>query len=339
MRKKIFIAIVVLIVAVGVAGMWAYHNFFNPAVNERFSLVFRGDESYDEMTAKVKRYIEYDTAFDLYAWYIDLEEEGIEPGAYTFEEGMTVREVARTLKFGTDNSVRLVINNARTPEILAGKIAMQIDADSVSMLAALRSETLMEEFGFDSAEAMFSIFLPNTYEVYADVEPEELVRRMKSESDKFWADKNRVESLERSGLTPYEAMVLASIVHEETNAKDEMARVAGVYINRLERGMLLQADPTLKYAAGDPTIKRVLNSHKEIDSPYNTYMYLGLPPTPIAMPDMAAIEGVINYEEHDYLYFCARPEMDGRHNFARTLAEHNRNAAAYHRALDRMNIK
>lgn len=338
MRKKILFVVMLLIVAVGVAGMWAYHNFFNPAVGERFSVVLRSDESYDEMAEKVKRYIEYDTAFDIYAWHIDLDE-GIEPGTYTFEEGMTVIEVARTLKFGSDNSVRLVVNNARTPEALAGKIAMQIDADSVSMLAALRSEELMEEFGFDSAEAMFSIFLPNTYEVYADVEPEALVRRLKSESDKFWADEARMAALERSGLTPYEAMVLASIVHEETNAKDEMARVAGVYINRLERGMLLQADPTLKYAAGDPTIKRVLNKHKTIDSPYNTYMYLGLPPTPIAMPDMAAIEGVINYEEHDYLYFCARPEMDGRHNFARTLAEHNRNAAAYHRALDNMNIK
>jgi UPF0755 protein len=118
-----------------------------------------------------------------------------------------------------------------------------------------------------------------------------------------------------------------------------MARVAGVYINRLKRGMLLQADPTLKYAAGDPTIKRVLNKHMDIDSPYNTYKYAGLPPTPIAMPDMAAIEGVINYEDHNYLYFCARPEMDGRHNFAKTLSEHNRNAAAYHRALDKMKIK
>ena len=338
MKKKIFIAFVVLVVAVGVAGMWAYQNFFGSAVEERFSLVLRNDESYDDMVAKVERYIERDLAFKLYAKRINLDE-GIEAGTYTFEEGMTVVEVARTLKFGCDNSVRLVINNARTPEALAGKIAMQIDADSVSMLAALRSETLIEEFGFDSAEAMFSIFLPNTYEVYRDVEPEALVRRMKQESDKFWSDETRLKKLERSGLTPYEAMTLASIVHEETNAKDEMARVAGVYVNRLQRGMLLQADPTLKYAAGDPTIKRVLNKHKTIDSPYNTYMYLGLPPTPIAMPDMAAIEGVLNYEKHDYLYFCARPEMDGRHNFARTLAEHNRNAAAYHRALDRMNIK
>ncbi len=338
MKNKFFITFVFIVVSVSVAGVWAYHNFFSAAVNERFSVVLRSDESYEEMIAKVERYIEHDLAFEFYAKYIDLDE-GIEAGTYRFNSGMSAIEVARILKFGSDNSVRLVINNARTPEVLAGKIAMQIDADSVAMLSALRNKDLIKEMGFDSAEAMFSIFIPNTYEVYANVSPEALVRRMKQESDKFWGDESRIKSLNRSGLTPFEAMTLASIVHEETNVKDEMARVAGVYINRLQRGMLLQADPTLKYAAGDPTIKRVLNKHKVIDSPYNTYIYLGLPPTPIAMPDMAAIEGVLNYEEHDYLYFCARAEMDGRHNFARTLKEHNRNAAAYHRALDRMKLK
>lgn len=339
MKKKIFVTFLVLAVAVSVVGVWAYHNFFSPAVGERFSVVLRSDESYEDMIAKVERYIEHDLAFEFYACYIGLNDDGIEPGTYKFKPGMSAIEVARILKFGSDNCVRLVINNARTPEILAGKIAMQIDADSVSMLSALRSKELIKEFGFDSAEAMFSIFIPNTYEVYSDVSPEALVRRLKHESDKFWGDESRKKRLDRSGLTPFEAMTLASIVHEETSVKEEYARVAGVYINRLERGMLLQADPTLKYAAGDPTIKRVLNRHKDIDSPYNTYIYLGLPPTPIAMPDMAAIEGVLNYEVHDYLYFCARPEMDGRHNFARTLTEHNRNAAAYHRALDRMKIR
>ena len=134
-------------------------------------------------------------------------------------------------------------------------------------------------------------------------------------------------------------MTLASIVHEETNAQDEMPRVAGVYMNRLRKGMPLQADPTVKYAVGDPTLKRILYRHLEVDSPYNTYKHLGLPPTPIAMPDMAAIEAVLNYEQHDYYYFCARPEMDGRHNFARTHSEHERNAAEYHRALNNMKIK
>lgn len=216
---------------------------------------------------------------------------------------------------------------------------MQIDADSVTILSTLRNESIIKEMGFGSAEAMFSIFLPNTYEVYADITPESLVWRLKRESDKFWASESRQAKLEALGMTSYEVMTLASIVHEETNVAEEMPRIAGVYINRLKRVMPLQADPTLKYAAGDPTIRRVLDKHKSIESPYNTYKYVGLPPTPIAMPDMAAIEGVLNYEKHDYLYFCARAEMDGRHNFARTLAEHNKNAKEYHRALDRLKIR
>ena len=338
MKNKIVVVIIVLAVLVGVMGAWAYHMFCNSAVENRFTVHLRADESYDEMVAKVKSSLAYPLAFDLYAKRINLDR-GIEPGKYTFDEGMTVIEVARTLKFGVDNAVRLVINNARTPEILAGKISRQIAADSLSIITALRDKSLIEEMGFDSAEAMFSIFLPNTYEVYADITPDALVRRLKRESDNFWASASRQAKLERVGLSPFEVMVLASIVHEETNAKDEMARVAGVYINRLRIGMALQADPTLKYAAGDFTIKRVLEIHKGIESPYNTYLHAGLPPTPIAMPDMAAIEGVLNYEEHDYLYFCARPEMDGRHNFARNLMEHNRNAAAYHKALDRLKIR
>lgn len=338
MKRKIIVVFIVLAVIVGVVGAWMYHSFYSPAVENRFTVILREGESYEEMTAKVKSSISYHWAFDFYCSHIDLDD-GIEPGSYTFEEGMTVIEVARTLKFGSDNAVRLTINNARTPEALAGRIARQIDADSVAMLAALRDESLIAELGFESAEAMFSIFIPNTYEVYADISPEALVRRMHHESENFWSGEERAAQLERVGLTPFEVMTLASIVHEETNVAEEMPRIAGVYLNRLRIGMPLQADPTLKYAVGDPTIRRVLDAHKLVDSPYNTYMYAGLPPTPIAMPDVAAIEGVLNYEEHDYLYFCARPEMDGRHNFARTLSEHNRNAAAYHRALDRANIR
>lgn len=338
MKKKIIVIVIVVVAIVTILGAWCYNMFYSPAVEERTTVVLCGDESYEEMTAKVKRSVAYDWAFDFYAKYLGLDE-GIEPGAYTFDEGMNVISVVRTLKFGSDNAVRLTINNARTPEILAGKIARQIEADSVAVVMALRDRTLIAEMGFDTAEAMFSIFLPNSYEVYADISPEALVRRMKQESDRYWGAAERKEQLARVGLTPYEVMTLASIVHEETNAREEMARVAGVYVNRLNIGMPLQADPTLKYAAGDFSIKRVLDRHKEIESPYNTYKYAGLPPTPIAMPDMAAIEGVLNYEEHDYLYFCARPEMDGRHNFAKTLSEHNRNAEAYHRALNRMNIR
>lgn len=338
MKRKIFVVILLLIVLATLSAVWSYQMFYGKAVEERVTIVLRDDESYKEKLAKVKSSVIYPYALELYAKRINLDN-GIEAGAYTFTKGMSVIEVARTLKFGVDNSVRLVINNARTPEALASKIAMQIDADSASMLAALRNDAIIKDMGFKSAEAMFSIFLPNTYEVYADITPESLVWRMKRESDKFWASDVRQSKLKALDMTAYEVMTLASIVHEETNVAEEMPTIAGVYINRLKMGMPLQADPTLKYAVGDPTIRRVLDKHKSVESPYNTYKYVGLPPTPIAMPDMAAIEGVLNYEKHDYIYFCARAEMDGRHNFARTLKEHNRNAEAYHRALDKMKIK
>ena len=338
MKRKFFVVILVLAVAVVVTSLWGYKMFYGAAVEDRVTVVLRDDESYDQKLAKVKSSVAYPMALSIYAKYIDLDK-GIEAGTYTFTKGMTVIQVARVLKFGSNNCVRLVINNARTPEALASKIAMQIDADSTAIVTALRNESIIKDMGFESAEAMFSIFLPNTYEVYSDITPESLVWRLKRESDAFWANETRQAKLKDLGMTSYEVMTLASIVHEETNAKEEMARIAGVYINRLNRGMLLQADPTLKYAVGDPTIRRVLDKHKKIDSPYNTYMHLGLPPTPIAMPDMSAIEGVLNYEQHDYLYFCARAEMDGRHNFAKTLAEHNKNAAEYHRALDKLKIK
>ena len=338
MKRKIFVVILVLIVIVAVTAVWGYQMFYGSAVEERVTVVLREDESYREKLSKVKSSVVYPFALEVYAKRINLER-GIESGAYTFDKGMSVIAVARKLKFGVDKSVRLVINNARTPETLASKIAMQIDADSVAILSALRDRSIIKEMGFDSAEAMFSIFLPNTYEVYRDITPESLVWRMKRESDKFWASEVRQAKLEALGMSACEVMTLASIVHEETNVADEMPRIAGVYINRLKMGMPLQADPTLKYAVGDPTIRRVLDKHKSVESPYNTYKYVGLPPTPIAMPDMAAIEGVLNYEKHDYIYFCARAEMDGRHNFARTLKEHNRNAAEYHRALDRLKIR
>ena len=338
MKRKFFVVILVLIVIVAVTALWAYQMFYGAAVEERVTVVLREEESYKEQLSKVKSSVIYPIALELYAKHINLDR-GIESGAYTFNKGMSVIEVARVLKFGVDNSVRLVINNARTPEALASKIAMQIDADSVAIVAALRNKSIIKDMGFESAEAMFSVFLPNTYEVYADITPESLVWRMKRESDKFWASDARKAKLQMLGMTPYEVMTLASIVHEETNVKEEMPRIAGVYINRLNRGMLLQADPTLKYAVGDPTIRRVLDKHKSVESPYNTYKYVGLPPTPIAMPDMAAIEGVLNYEKHDYLYFCARAQLDGRHNFARTLSEHNKNAQEYHRALDKLKIR
>lgn len=338
MRKKIIYATLFLAVVVGVITFLGYEMFYGSAVDKRFEVTIISDESYDENIAKVKEGIHYHAAFDFYADHINLRDR-LKAGVYTIEEGMTVIDVARMLKIGSNATIRLTINNARTPEALAGRIARQTGIDSVEMAATLRNKDLISRMGFNSAEAMFSIFLPNTYEVFPNIGAEELVVRLKDESDRFWSKECNKAKLEDIGLNAYEVMTLASIVHEETNAVDEMPRVAGVYMNRLKKGMFLQADPTVKYAVGDPSLKRILYRHLEVESPYNTYKHLGLPPTPIAMPDMAAIEAVLNYERHDYYYFCARAELDGRHNFARTHAEHERNAAAYHRALNNMKIR
>ena len=338
MRKFFIILLLLLLLLGGGAAYCGYRMFYGQAVTEDFSVRITPTTDYEAVVEKVKKYCKYDFAFEFYADYLDLKDH-LRVGTYLMFEEMSVMTIVRTLKYGESTTLRLTINNARTPEALARKIAEKSDIPEEDMLKALRDEKLIKELGFDSAEAMFSIFIPNTYEFYSEITAYDLVRKFKAESDKFWATPEHQRGLERVGLTPFEVMTLASIVHEETNAKSEMARIAGVYMNRLKKGMLLQADPTVKYALGDPTIKRILKRHLKVESPYNTYINKGLPPTPIAMPDVAAIEAVLNYEVHDYLYFCARPEFDGKHNFARTDKEHAANARAYHQALNKRNIK
>ena len=185
---------------------------------------------------------------------------------------------------------------------------------------------------------MFSIFLPNTYEFYWTVTPREFVDRMYREYKRFW-EGDRDKKRERSGLDRVEVATLASIVYEETRKVDEMPRVAGVYMNRLRTGMPLQADPTIKYAMQDFGLRRILNRHLKTPSPYNTYINRGLPPSPICMPSVEAIDAVLNFEKHDYVFFCARPTFDGYHNFAKTYSEHLRNARAYQAELNKRNIK
>mgnify|MGYP000734869408 CR=1 FL=1 len=227
--------------------------------------------------------------------------------------------------------------DARTPAQLAGKLGRQFDADSASFAQVLTSDSLARTLGFDSV-TLFSMFIPNTYEFYWTASPQEFVTRMKREYDRFWAA-GRDEKRDRSGLSRLEVMTLASIVYEETRKVDEMPRIAGVYINRLRRGIPLQADPTVKYAMQDFGLRRILYKHLKYPSPYNTYVNKGLPPSPICMPSIDAIDAVLGYERHDYLFFCARPTFDGYHNFARTLREHNANARAYSAELNRRRIK
>ena len=185
---------------------------------------------------------------------------------------------------------------------------------------------------------MMSIFIPNTYQVYWNISPTELIDRMKKESDKFWSDKNRMDKLAKLEMTKEEVYTLASIVEKETNYVPEKATVAGVYLNRLNKGIMLQADPTVVFANNDFKIRRVLNKHLEKDSPYNTYKYAGLPPGPIAIASISSIDAVLENKDHKFLYFCAVPDNSGQHAFAKTLSQHNANARKFQRWLNKQRI-
>ncbi|MDR0724838.1 MAG: endolytic transglycosylase MltG [Prevotellaceae bacterium] len=258
-------------------------------------------------------------------------------GHYTVPKNMTYRRLVKMLCLGQQTPVNLVISGSiRTKNRLAGILSKQIEADSLSLLKIFNDSIFLKELGFTPSNSIL-LFMPNTYNVYWNRDPKQLFKDMKREYDRYWTA-NRLAQLESSGLTREEAMILASIVVEESSKYDELPDIAGVYINRLRRNMPLQADPTVKYALNDFSLRRVLTVHTEFDSPYNTYKYKGLPPGPICVPERRAVDAVLNYKHHDYLYFCAKADFSGYHAFAKTLQQHNQNANAYRNALNRRKI-
>lgn len=257
-------------------------------------------------------------------------------GRYRIDSATNNNDLINKLRSGHQDPVKVIFNSVRTREQLAGKIASQIEADSMSLVDCFYNDSIIEAFGL-AQETITCIFLPNTYEFWWNSSAKTFMNKMYSEYKRFW-NETRLQKANKLNLTQEEVVTLASIVDEETLYNNEMPKVAGLYINRLRKRMHLQADPTLKFALGDFTIKRVLNKHKEINSPYNTYKRYGLPPGPIAIPSIAAIDAVLNYEKHKYLYMCAKPDFSGYHNFAKTLSEHNVNARQYQRALNKERI-
>lgn len=259
--------------------------------------------------------------------------QNIRSGRFLLKKGMNSNDIVNALRQNVP--VKLTFNNQETIEQFAGRIAQQIEPDSLSILQAITDNEFLTSNGF-TQETAISMFVPNTYEFFWNTSALQFRERMAKEHRKFW-NTERTAKAEALNMTPQQVSNLASIVHKETVKVDERPKVAGVYMNRLNKGMLLQADPTVIFAVKKHTgdfnqvIKRVLYKHLEVDSPYNTYKFSGLPPGPIAMPDISAIDAVLNYEKHDYLYFCASMDRNGYHEFAKTLAQHNINAAKYQR--------
>jgi UPF0755 protein len=261
----------------------------------------------------------------------------IKPGRYKIERGMSNASILYTLLKGKQEPLRLVFLPTRTIQDLALKIAKPFEMNKDSLLYEMLNPTLLDSLNANPQTAI-ALYIPNTYEIYWTITPKELVRKLINEYKKFWTA-DRIIKAKALQLTPIEVSILASIVQAESYKKEEYPRIAGVYINRLQKNDKLRADPTVIYAIGDYSIRRVLTKHTLYDSPYNTYVYTGLPPGPINCPSISALEGVLNYEKHNYYFFCARDDFSGYHDFSVTWEEHKQKAREYRKALDSLNPK
>jgi UPF0755 protein len=258
-------------------------------------------------------------------------DKAIKPGRFILRRNMTNLQALQVLESAQQVPVRVTFSYVRLRNELVEKISKNVGMSPKEFNQALDEFIKSNDQGFNK-DNILCMFLPNTYEVYFNVLPEDLVVKLNSEYKKFW-NADRISKAKAIGLAPIEVSILASIVQAESIKQDEAPVIAGLYLNRLKKNIALQADPTLVYAVGDFTLKRVLNGHKEIESPYNTYKYPGLPPGPINVPQIASIDAVLNYQHNDYFYMCAKEDFSGYHNFAHNLEDHNRNARKYQRAL------
>lgn len=337
MKKTILLILTGLLLITAVFAINYYRTYYKPntVANDAEIYVYEGG-SYE---AFLDSLFSHGIVKDRKSFRTASDKLGLAPvlkaGHYVISEGLTNKELIRIFANGWQTPIKLQVKGyIRTPENMASYLGKRLEADSTAFMAALNDTGLMKSLGFKK-ETYLSVFIPDTYEVWWTISPEDLVKRMKKEYDAFW-NESRTAKAEQIGLTRDQVMTLASIVIEETKYEPEMPTVAGVYINRLKKGMLLQADPTVLYALNEEGVTRVLNKHLQIDSPYNTYLYPGLPPGPITIAPKSAIDAVLNYQHHNYLYFCAKDTFDGQHNFAVTYSDHLKNARAYQRALSAM---
>ena len=337
-RKPFFLISGILLLLVIMAGIYAYSVIFRPvALKETIYIYIDQEKNYENVVTQLKEneVLPSEKIFRLLAERMNYPAK-VKTGRYAISDGMTMPEVIRLLRSGNQTPVDLTFNNMRTRENLAGRISQQLMMDSVTLLNALKDPATAEKYGFNES-SFLSMFIPNTYEVYWNTGTGNLLDRMKSEYDTFWSEARR-EKAEKIGLSPLEVSTLASIVEEEATYADEYPVVAGLYLNRLQKEMRLEADPTVKFAVGDFSLRRILYKHLEVESPYNTYKNSGLPPGPIRIPSIRAIDGTLSPQQHNYLFMCAKEDLSGRHNFAVTHAEHARNAARYQKALNERGI-
>ncbi len=339
-RTKYIVALVsalILVLLVVIVKYYYQYLSSNVTGKQEYLYIHTGANYHDVVGVIKKEGILRDTAsFFLLAKKMNYPD-NVKAGKYRLKQGMSNRELINMLKAGNQEPVKFSYRDIRLKEDFAGVVAKKIEADSLSIIRLLDSTSFIEKYGF-SRSNVYVMFIPNSYQLYWNTSAEKFFVRMYDEYQKFWT-KARKAKAQAIGLEPIQVSILASIVNGEALHEREMPMIAGLYMNRYNDGIPLEADPTVIFAANDFTIHRVLNKHLRIESPYNTYLHKGLPPGPINMPSIKAIDAVLNYTRHTYVYMCAKEDFSGYHNFAATLAEHQVNAHRFQEALNERNIR
>ncbi len=338
MKKPILLVLALVGLVAVIFAFNIYRTFMmGNTYEERKYLYIKTGDTYTQVLESIQKedLLKNIETFEKAADRMDLAQ-SIKPGRYMISPGMNNRSLINKIKSGNQDAIQLKLQNYRKKSNFISYLGKQLEADSASFAQVLDSLPLLEEKGFNAQNA-YVMFIPNTYEVYWNVKPMDFFNRMYKEYQAFWTAE-KLAKAKALKLSPIEVSILASIVDAEALFDKEMPTIAGLYLNRLERGILLQADPTVIFANDDFTVKRVTNALLQVNSPYNTYKYKGLPPGPIMMPSVNALNSVLNREKNNYLYMCAKEDFSGYHNFAETVAEHNANAKKYREALNQRNI-
>jgi len=340
-KRLLFAGMIMSAVVVGLCGAAVYYILYHPnfIISEtKYIYIYEDHKDFESLCQFLQ-----DSAgcrcvqlFKILADYRKYPE-NMKSGLYAIDPDMSNHALLNRLRLGQQTPVRIMFNNIRQTGDLADRLTEQLMISEDRIRSLLEDEKYCKSLGFNTA-TIKTMFIPNTYEVYWNIPAEKLIERMKREYDLFWNESRRNKAKELQ-LSPVEVSILASIVEEETAMPDEYPVVAGLYINRLYKGMKLEADPTIKYALGDFTLRRILYKHLEVASPYNTYLHTGLPPGPLRIPSISCIDAVLNYTKHHYLFMCAKDDFSGRHNFAVTHSEHARNAQKYQAELNRRGIR
>ncbi|CAM1367137.1 Endolytic murein transglycosylase [Tenacibaculum soleae] len=338
-KKIIYIAIAIIFLIGGITGFNFYQKIFSKAVTKNGAVYIKSDDTFEDLKKQLSNYINTPEDF---IW-VAKKKKFTKPkgGKYILKKGMSLNDMVNLLRSGNQTPIKLSFNNQDSLEKLAGRIAQQIETDSISLIKVMKDEDFLAKNSFNQKNAL-GMYIPNSYEFYWNTSAEKFRNKMLTEYNRFW-NSSRLEKAKKLNLSKKEVITLASIVQKETAKKSERPIVAGLYLNRLRDSWPLQADPTVIYAikqlkGKDFVVKRVLNKDLKIKSPYNTYQNTGLPPSLIAMPDVSSIDAVLNYKKHNYYYMCASVDKIGFHDFANSLAQHNRNAAKYQRWITQRGI-